>query len=182
MRSVFARLVAVLWPCLACAAAPGAVSSEGIPPGWREFQIPAARFKVLMPGTPKTTRRTIHTDIGNVASTRYTATDAANATYDVLLNDYPKAGVSRASPLKLLDGARDGLIYQTKGRKLSEKPFTLGGFPGRELEIAGNDGTHYRARLIWAETRLYQVMVVTPGKPRPDANVFFDSFQTTGTP
>ena len=46
----------------------------------------------------------------------------------------------------------------------------------------GSEGTHYRARLIWVENRLYQVMAVTPGKPRPDANVFFDSFQITGKP
>lgn len=176
------RLTAVLWLSLASAAAIGGAAPTAALPGWREFEIPAARFKILMPGAPKTTRRTIHTYIGDVASTRYTVTDAANATYDVLLNDYPRAGVSKASPTKLLDGARDGLVYQTKGRKLSEKPYSLAGYVGRDVEITGNDGTHYRVRLIWAETRLYQLMVVTPGKPRPDANMFFDSFQITGKP
>jgi hypothetical protein len=163
-------------------AAAAAAAAQPAPPGWREFTIPAGRFSVLMPGTPKTTRRKIPTEIGDVAATRYTTTDAANVTYDVLLNDYPKAGIARASPHKLLDSVRDGLVYQTQGRLVSEKPITFGKFPGRDQEIIGANGSHYRVRLVWAGTRLYQIMTVTPGEPRPDANIFFDSFKITGTP
>ena len=173
------RRLAMAGVCLWLAAA-GAAAEPPIPPGWREFAIPAGRFKVLMPGVPKTSRQTIPTDIGNVAATRYTVTDAANVTYDVLLNDYPEAGLTRASPHKLLDGARDGLMYQTKGRMMSDKRFTLAGFPGRDLEITGANGSHYRVRLVWVGSRLYQIMTVTPGKPRPDSNLFFESFQITG--
>lgn len=181
IRCIFA-FVAALCAGFSTVAGAGAAPQPGIPPGWREFEIPAGRFKILMPGTPKTTRRTIPTDIGKVASTRYTAIDAANVTYDVLLNDYPKSGVSRARPQKLLDSVRDGLMFQTKGRMVSDKQITLAGFPGRDLEITGSDGTHYRTRLVWVETRLYQIMVVTAGKPRPEADVFFDSFRITGKP
>jgi hypothetical protein len=166
---------ACLWLVAASAAPP-----QPIPPGWREFGIPAGRFKVLMPGTPKTSRQTLRTDIGNVAATRYTVTDAANVTYDVLLNDYPRAGIAKANPQKLLEGARDGLMYQTKGRMISDNPITLASFPGRDLEIMGANGSHYRVRLVWVETRLYQVMAVTPGKPEPEADIFFNSFQITG--
>jgi hypothetical protein len=119
---------------------------------------------------------------GDVAATRYTTTDAANVTYDVLLNDYPKAGIARANPHKLLDSVRDGLVYQTKGRVVSEKPITLANFPGRDQVIVGANGTHYRVRLVWAGTRLYQIMAVTPGEPRPESNIFFDSFRITGGP
>jgi hypothetical protein len=155
----------------------GAASPEKAPPGWQEIDLPAARFKVLMPGAPKTSRQTIRTDIGNVVSTRYTVTDAANVTYDVMFNDYPAAGISRTNPQKLLDGARDGLVYQTKGRMIGDKHITLTGFPGRDQEILAPDGTHYRIRLVWTENRLYQIMAVTPGQPRPESSVFFDSFR-----
>lgn len=168
---------ACFWLATGSAAPP-----DPIPPGWREFALPAGRFSVLMPGTPKTTRRTIRTEIGDVAATRYTTTDAANVTYDVLLNDYPKAGIARASTQKLLDSVRDGLVYQTKGRLVSDKPITLANFPGRDQEIVGANGTHYRIRLVWAGARLYQIMAVTPGEPRPDASIFFDSFKITGGP
>lgn len=169
------RLVVVAGLSLWLAAA-GAASPGKIPPGWKEIEIPAGRFRVLMPGAPKTSRQTIRTDIGNVASIRYTVTDAANVTYDVMFNDYPAAAVSRANPQKLLDGARDGLLYQTKGRMIEDRHITLTGLPGRDQEILAPDGTHYRIRLVWAESRLYQIMAVTPGKPRPESSVFFDSF------
>ena len=175
-------LMAALSPRPSTAAATAVTPTDKIPPGWIEFEMPAARFKVLMPGAPKTSRRKIKTDIGEVAATRYTTTDAANVTYDVLLNDYPKAGVSKSNPQKLLEAVRDGLVFQTKGRTISNKPITLASFPGRDIEIMGGDGSHYRVRLVWVETRLYQVMVVTPDKPRPEANVFFNSFQITGKP
>ena len=184
-RIVFSGLFALLTalcPCLSTAATRAAAPSDKVPPGWIEFDMPAARFKVLLPVAPKTSRRTIKTDIGDVAATRYTATDDANVTYDVLLNDYPKAGVSRSNPQKLLEAVRDGLVFQTKGRTISNKQITLASHPGRDLEIMGGDGSHYRVRLVWVETRLYQVMAVTPGKPRPDASAFFDSFQITGKP
>ena len=175
-------LLTALYSCLCAAAATGATPPDKIPPGWIEFEMPAARFKVLLPGAPKTSRRTIRTDMGDVSATRYTTIDAANVTYDVLFNDYPKAGVSKSNPQKLLEAVRDGLVFQTKGRTISNKHITLAGFPGRDLEILGGEGSHYRVRLVWVETRLYQIMAVTPGKPRPDANVFFNSFQITGKP
>jgi len=158
----------------------GAASQGTTPPGWKEVAIPAGRFKVLLPGAPKTHRQTIRTDIGKVVSTRYTVTDAANVTYDVLFNDYPETGVARTNPQKLLDGVRDGLVYQTKGRLVEDKRITLASFPGRDQIIMGGDGAHYRVRLVWAENRLYQIMAVSPGQPHPDANVFFDSFQIVG--
>lgn len=175
-------LLAALCPRPSIAAAAAVTPTDRIPPGWIEFEMPAARFKVLLPGPPKTSRQTIRTDIGNVAATRYTTTDAANVTYDVLLNDYPKAGVSKSNPQKLLEAVRDGLVYQTKGRTISDKHITLANFPGRDIEIMDGEGSHYRVRLVWVETRLYQIMAVTLGKPRPEANVFFDSFQITGKP
>lgn len=189
MSHTHRRRVPFAWLCAlliaACqypsaAAMAGATLQDRNPPGWREFESKPGRFRVLLPGVPATSRQTIRTDIGNVASTRVTTTDAANVTYDILFNDYPRAGVSKVSPQKLLDGARDGLLYQTKGRLIGEKPLTLANFPGRDQEIMGGDGTHYRIRLVWAGNRLYQIMAVTPGQPRPDAQVFFDSFQIVG--
>lgn len=171
-------IVACLFP--AAVAAAGIAPQDINPPGWREFESKPGRFKALLPNTPTTSRQNIKTDLGIISSIRFTAFDAANVTYDILFNDYPKAGVSRVPPHKLLDSARDGLLYQTKGKLVSEKSITVTGFPGRDQEIISGDGTHYRIRLVWVDNRLYQIMAVTPGQPRPDAQKFFDSFQIIG--
>ena len=94
--------------------------------------------------------------------------DAQRSTYDVTYNDYPGDAVARLSPGKLMDAARDGLLYLSKGELVSEKPFTFGKLTGREQEIAGQDGTRYRIRMLLVQNRLYQLtaMARPPSRPR----------------
>lgn len=148
---------------------------------WRDLESKRGGFRAQFPGEPREGRKTIRTDIGEVVSTRYTITDGNNVTYDILYNDYPKAGVAKIAPQKLLEGARDGLLSQTKGRLDVDKRITLGNIPGREGEIATKEGTRYRFRLLWAGNRMYQVLVITRGRPGPDAQRFLDSFQILST-
>lgn len=147
--------------------------------GWQTFEIPAGRYKAAFPAEPVMQRGKLRTEIGDVVSTRHTA-DSADATYDVTYNDYPKDGVARLSPGKLLDTVRDGLVYQSKGKLVSEKPFTLGKLTGREHEIAGEDGMRYRIRLLLVANRLYQLTAMARPPARPDVQKFFSSFQLTG--
>ena len=147
---------------------------------WRKFESKHGTFKVMFPGIPIETRSTIRTDMGNVASTRFTMVEGTSVTYDVMYNDYPKAGVIKVNPQKLLDAARDGLVYQTKGQLVTEKRITLGAVPGRDQEILGADGTRYWARLVLVENRLYQLMAVARPPAQADTRTFFDSFQLLG--
>ena len=144
---------------------------------WRKFESRRGGFRAQFPGVPLEGRKTMRTDIGDVVATRHTLTDGNNVTYDILYNDFPKAGVAKVEPQKLLEGARDGLLYQTRGRLDADKRIMLGNLPGREGEIATRDGMRYRFRVLWAGNRLYQLLVITRGRPGPDAQRFFDSFQ-----
>ena len=146
---------------------------------WRTFESVPGRYKAAFPAAPVMKQGKLRTEIGEVISTRHTA-DSADATYDITYNDYPKDGIARLSPAKLIDTARDGLVYQSKGRLVSEKPFTLGKFAGREHEIAGEDGMHYRIRLLLVANRLYQITAMARPPARPDEQKFFNSFQLTG--
>ncbi|MBI4195337.1 MAG: hypothetical protein HY526_09690 [Betaproteobacteria bacterium] len=145
--------------------------------GWVEFESRSSGFRVLFPTKPRQGRKTIRTDIGEVVSTRFTATDVGFATYDVLHSEYPKAGVARINPQKLLEGARDSLVYQTNGRLVTDRQTTLGNFPARDQEIVAADGTRYRVRLVMAGNRLYQVLAITRDRARADAQAFLDSFR-----
>ena len=146
---------------------------------WQAFEMPAGHYKAAFPAGPVMQKGTLRTEIGNVVSTRHTA-DGPDATYDVTYNDYPKDGVARLSPGKLLATVRDGLVYQSKGRLVSEKPFTMGKLAGSEYDIAGGDGMHYRVRLLLNGNRLYQLTAMARPPARPEAQKFFDSFQLTG--
>lgn len=149
------------------------------PASWQTFEIPAGGFKAAFPATPVMQRGKLRTEIGEIVSIRHTA-DSADATYDVTYNDYPKDGVARLSPGKLIDTVRDGLVYQSKGKLVSDRPFTLGKLAGREHEIAGEDGTRYRIRLLVVANRLYQLTAMARPPARPEEKRFFNSFQLTG--
>ena len=146
---------------------------------WTVFDSPAGRFRAAFPSAPLRKEGKLRTEIGEVRSVRHTADDA-QATYDVAYNDYPAAGIAKLSPEKLLDTVRDGLVYQAKGQLAGEKPFRLGKVAGRDLEIAGGDGTRYLVRLLLVEHRLYQLTAMARPPAQPDVERFFDSFQLTG--
>lgn len=147
---------------------------------WRTFESAAGKFEVAFPGEPVTKRGKIRTDMGDVPSTWHTAGDGADATYDVRYSDYPKAGIARLTAAKLLDAARDGLVFQSKGTLISEQPFKLGKLAGREHEIKGEDGMRYRIRLLLVGNRLYQLTAMARPPARADEDRFFGSFQLMG--
>jgi hypothetical protein len=143
---------------------------------WRTFESSAGKFKAAFPAAPTMKRGRLRTEIGEIVSTRHSA-DSADATYDLTYNDYPRDAIARASAAKLVDAARDGLVYQSKGELVSEKPFTLGNRAGREIEISGADGMRYRIRLLLVENRLYQLTAMAKPPARPEEQKFFSSFQ-----
>src|SRR6185312_5526443 len=147
---------------------------------WQTFEMPAGRYKAAFPTEPVMQQGRLRTEIGEVVSIRHTADGVNAATYDVTYNDYPKDGVASLSPGKLLATVRDGLVYQSKGNLVSEKPFTMGKLSGSEYDIAGGDGMRYRVRLLLNGNRLYQLTAMARPPARPEAQKFFDSFQLTG--
>lgn len=148
--------------------------------GWRKFESKRGTFTVMFPDVPIETRSKIRTEIGNVASTRFTVVAGTSVTYDVMYNDYPKAGIVKVNPQLLLDAARDGLLNQTKGRLVAEKHIMLGAVPGRDQEILGADGTRYWARLVLVGNRMYQLMAIARPPATADTRTFFDSFRLLG--
>lgn len=161
-------------------AAPETTPRNKEPAGWRKFESKRGTFRVMFPDIPIETRSKLRTEIGNVASTRFTVVAGTSVTYDVMYNDYPKAGIVKVNPQKLLDAARDGLVNQTKGQLVGEKRIMLGTVPGRDQEILGADGTRYWARLVLVENRLYQLMAIARPPATADTRTFFDSFQLLG--
>src|SRR5258706_7259956 len=169
-----------------------ALLAAGLPPAgllraqlaapWRDYQSEEGRFKVSFPGEPVTKRGKLRTESGELPSTWHTAGDGVDATYDVRYTDYPGAVTGRLTPAKMLAAARDGLIAQSKGRLESDNPVGMGKVAGRDLQITGEDGMHYRFRLLLVEHRLYQLTAMARPPARADEDRFFASFQLIGFP
>lgn len=167
-------------PRLAAQAAPSSPPDGVRAFQWRQFSSRPGGFQVDFPGRPEISRRRIRTEVGEVASVRHTAGDGAHATYDVTYTEYPPDSFARLKPEKLLTAARDSLVYQSKGRLISDKRITAGNAFGRECEIAGADGMRYDVRLLAVANRIYQVSAIAQPPARPDTRRFFDSFRFTG--
>lgn len=147
---------------------------------WQAFESTQVRFKAEFPAAPLVRKGKLRTEIGDVVSIKHTA-DSADATYDVTVNEYPKEGIARLTPAKLLDAVRDGLVFQSKGELVHDRPVTMGKVAAREEEIIGKDGTLYRIRLLLVGNRLYQLTAMAKPPALPDDLRFFRSFQLTGT-
>jgi hypothetical protein len=80
-------------------------------------------------------------------------------------------------------GERDGAVRNvTGGRVTSESSLTLDGFPVKQFQITGTDGTLVTQRLYLVKTpprRLYMLSVYGPrAKPdEPDVIKYFNSFK-----
>ena len=144
---------------------------------WQVFESAAGKFRVVFPEAPTTSAGKMRTDIGEVLSTRHTAWDGGGTTYDVRINEYPKAGIDRLTAEKLLDAARDGLIYRANGKLESEKAITWEKLPGRDQVIVAENGMRYRVRLLLLGSRLYQLTAMARAPNLADEQRFIDSFQ-----
>lgn len=167
-------------PSLAAQAAPSSPPDGVRAFQWRQFSSRPGGFQVDFPGRPEVSRRRIRTEVGDVASVRHTAGDGVHATYDVTYTEYPPDSFARLTPEKLLTAARDSLVYQSKGRLVSDKRIVAGKAFGRECEITGADGMRYDVRLLAVANRIYQISAIAQPPARPDTRRFFDSFRLAG--
>jgi hypothetical protein len=146
-------------------------------PAWKPYHSSDGGFQVLMPGEPKLEAQVVATAAGPVSAHFVTAEGVGSAkSFAVIYNDYP-AGLMNASAARILDGARDGAVKTVAGRLLAERPITLAGHPGREMQIGLSGGGSIVARLYLVKNRLYQANVeVRRDDVSPAAKRFLESF------
>jgi hypothetical protein len=146
---------------------------------WKEFTSSEGRFSVLMPGTPTDQAQKVNSPVG-VIDLHVFVVEQSGAQYLVAYNDYPDAMVKTGDPEKVLDGARNGIVANVRGRLLSEVKITLQQFPGRELKVMVPDGAQMmQTRLYFVKNRLYQVGAVTSEADASSKDIpkFLESFK-----
>ena len=143
---------------------------------WTQFQSKEGGFSILMPGQP--TRKVVHieTAAGTMDSIMFKA-DIDSASYQVAYFDIMFAPSGDDLINKLLDGARDGGLGETKSQLVGETQITLDGFLGREIKAKSPKG-FIISRLYMVKDRLYGTIIEGLEKiDSPAAIKFLDSFK-----
>jgi len=144
-------------------------------PEWKSYSYPTDGFHVSFPSAPKVETSTVPTDVGQIELHTYTTSVSETALY-IGVSDFG-ASVSGSDPDKVLQGAKNGALSNSKSQLVSEKKIFFGENPGLAYEGEG-DAFHISARMAYVGSVLYQIMVVAPkGAPYHDQARFLDSFE-----
>lgn len=94
-------------------------------------------------------------------------------------SDPPVARANRKDPQRTLEAARDGMLQRTQTALIQQRELQVGSFPAMELSARNTGGGILDARLIYANGRLYTLIVTFPGlaaRRQMDVDRFFHSF------
>lgn len=149
-------------------------------PHWVLYTHPEKTLSVRFPGPPTESDQDAPSPIGNVHFKMAMYADEAHAFVAAAVN-YPVKDMT-FNVKKALDGARDQMVANIKGKVTSEKPVTLDGLQGREVWFeangTGSQQIHGIARLFATATPP-QAFIISAmrmnDKPDPDAKKFLDS-------
>jgi serine/threonine-protein kinase len=135
-------------------------STASAPQAWEEYSSQEGNFSALMPGTPQYKKQPIQTAAGAIDMHMFSREFGNSSAYIIMYADYPQS-VTSVPADKLLDGARDGAVGNSKGKLVQESGLILdGGHPGRELTVDMDGKGRMKLRLFMVRQRLYQVMVL----------------------
>lgn len=141
---------------------------------WKEFTSKEAGFTVLFPGKPKLSKQ----EVAGTTVLQYSV-ETDGASYAVAYAELP----AKAPEIKkVLDGARDGAVRNTKGKLVSESEITLGKdkHPGREILVEVAENVFLRQRFFLVDGQKMPQVIVAGKKEvvsSKDADRFLDSFK-----
>ncbi len=117
-----------------------------------EYRSEEGRFRILLPGTPKTV-----SDRALGKGVQAVQFEERSGDFTVAWSD-PQPARATPGTLEQLDLACNRAIDNLQGKALSRRSITLGNHPGREMLVEGPDGkVVVRLRLYLVNGRLYQV-------------------------
>jgi sugar lactone lactonase YvrE len=162
----------------------GGLESEE-PPAWREFALPSAGFRVLLPGPPQRKTEMVDTPDGPHPQSHVSVERLrGKVVFAVVYNDLtPQERGQRAE--FLLETIQAAIMAEIKNQQdLSQTALRLDGAPGREILAEGTPKGTLHWRLYVANGRLYQTFAVHPNGAgyAADAGKFLDSFHLVTPP
>ena len=150
-------------------------------PRWVVYTQPDKLLSVRFPGKPTEADQEAPSPLGPLHFKMASLFDATHAFLAAAIT-YPVDPAAPFDTRKALDGARDQMIANIKGKLTAEKPRKLDGLNGREVwfEAPGPDNhpIHAIARIYVSAkpARAYMVIAMRmTDQPDPDAAKFLDS-------
>lgn len=148
-------------------------------PGWVLYTHPDKLMSVRFPGKPTETDQEASAAGGTIHFKLVTFGNDDRG-YVAGASLYPNAAALNVP--KALDGARDQMLANIKGKVVSEKPVKLDGVQGREVRFEAPGPNNSRllgvARVFASAKPPGTYMAIAmhlTGKPDPDAQKFLDS-------
>lgn len=153
---------------------------------WETYEV--ADFKAKFPSKPTYETQVVNSAVGDLIMHIHMY-DASNATnddnlvYGIISTEYPDSTIDSNNPeflSSMFRSAIDGAVANVKGKLISEKPITIGKFPGREVKVDYAEGVAIiRMRLYLVNNKMYilQTITLTAKDNNASINEFLNSFQ-----
>lgn len=146
-------------------------------PNWRTFTSPEGRFSLLVPSTPITRARRLHT--GGVLLRQFVCRAGAEI-FILQYVDRPASQTELLSAEEILTIRDTALLKVSPGVLKSKRRLTLSGYPGHEIVILRANGKKETQRTYLVGARAYTLALVQPQPltvtEAADADKFFNSF------
>jgi hypothetical protein len=155
---------------------------------WYVLEAKRFGFKVEFPVKPEEKTPSVNSEVGNLDMHLFIydaskVKSESNLVYLANYTEYPDSAVNSGMKEKLKDIFRnsiDGAVSNVKGKLLSEKNVSIGGFEGREARIDFQDGMAViRIRMFLVHNKMYMLETITETSKDNNASItkFMDSFK-----
>jgi hypothetical protein len=150
-----------------------------LPHRWQTYTAPDASFSIDLPGKPVVESVPIPLDGGGSHAANMISVEPTQKT-GYICAFFDKPDLAKLSTEKALDSMRDGGLARIQGKVLWEKPITIQGHPGIELQARARGGLLVDMRLCLVGTRAYVIMAIARDDTDREFKTvrrFFDSFK-----
>jgi hypothetical protein len=144
-------------------------------PGTFKLVAPDRSFAVTFPGEPRHESSTSDSGPFHVEAHAYSL---ENPDWKYILSYVKLSPLPRdLTPSQALDSAISGTIENVRGKLVSQQAIEMAGKPAKAVKIQVGDNTVIDGRFVYANSRVYQLLVLhRPGAQPQFMQSFFDSF------
>ncbi len=153
-----------------------ATSMPATAQGWKEYAYPDFAFSIAFPAEPRIESATYRSADGSAVDARIYSVAHENSVFRMMIADLPRAQESAVLEHAVKTLAQGGEIKV-------DIPHRIRQVYGRQLSIAGTDGSQSLVAVFYHRQRLYQIegkALVSAGGATGDAIRFQQSLDFTG--